>query len=95
MLGCLWWRARRFGPAARWDAQLRNRSLRILLASLGMGVIVWITARAVEPVLQMEGLRLLGLIAILLVAGGSFIIAGRLLGAFSFAELRQMMRQAD
>ena len=95
MLGCLWWRARRFGPAARWDAQLRNRSLRILLASLGMGVIVWITSRAVEPVLQMEGLRLLGLIAILLVAGGSFIIAGRLLGAFSFAELRQMMRQAD
>ena len=95
MLGCLWWRARRFGPAARWDAQLRNRSLRILLASLGMGVIVWITARAVEPVLQMEGLRLLGLIAILLVAGGSFIIAGRLLGAFSLAQLRQMMRQAD
>jgi putative peptidoglycan lipid II flippase len=95
MLGCLWWRARRFGPAARWDAQLRNRSLRILVASLGMGVIVWITAGAVEPVLQMEGLRLLGLIAILLVAGGSFIIAGRLLGAFSFAELRQMMRQAD
>ena len=95
MLGCLWWRARRFGPAARWDAQLRNRSLRILLASLGMGVIVWITARAVEPVLQMEGLRLLGLIVILLVAGGSYIIAGRLLGAFSLAQLRQMMRQAD
>jgi putative peptidoglycan lipid II flippase len=95
MLGCLWWRARRFGPAARWDAQLRNRSLRILLASLGMGVIVWITVRAVEPVLQMEGLRLLGLIVILLVAGGSYIIAGRLLGAFSLAQLRQMMRQAD
>ena len=95
MLGCLWWRARRFGPAARWDAQLRNRSLRILLASVGMGVIVWITARAVEPVLQMEGLRLLGLIVILLVAGGSYIIAGRLLGAFSLAQLRQMMRQAD
>jgi putative peptidoglycan lipid II flippase len=71
MLACLWWRARRFGPAARWDAQLRNRSLRILLASLGMGVIVWITARAMEPVLQMEGLRLLGLIVILLVAGAA------------------------
>ena len=95
MLGCLWWRARRFGPAARWDAQLRNRSLRIFLASLGMGVIVWITSRAVEPVLQMEGLRVLVLILILLVAGGSYIMAGRLLGAFSLAELRQMMRQAD
>ena len=95
MLGCLWWRARRFGPAARWDAQLRNRSLRIILASLGMGVIIWITAWAVEPVLQMEGLRLLGLIVILLVAGGSYIMAGRLLGAFSLAELRQLMRQAD
>jgi hypothetical protein len=43
----------------------------------------------------MEGLRLLGLIVILLVAGGSYIIAGRLLGAFSLAQLRQMMRQAD
>jgi hypothetical protein len=69
--------------------------LRIFLASLGMGVIVWITSRAVEPVLHMEGRRVLGLILILLVAGGSYIMAGRLLGAFSLAELRQMMRQAD
>ena len=54
MLACLWWGARRFGPAASWDAQLRKRSFRILLASLGMGVVVWITARALEPVLQMD-----------------------------------------
>ena len=73
MLGCLWWGARRFGPAARWDAQLRNRALRIILASLGMGVIVWIIAWALESVLQTDGLRLLGLIVILLVAGASYI----------------------
>ena len=60
-----------------------------------MGVVVWITARALEPVLQMDGLRLLGLIAILLVAVGSYALAGRLLGAFSFAELRQMIRRSD
>ena len=95
MLACLWWGARRFGPAASWDAQLRKRSFRILLASLGMGVVVWITARALEPVLQMEGLRLLGLVVILLVAVGSYALAGRLLGAFNFAELRQMIRRSD
>jgi putative peptidoglycan lipid II flippase len=95
MLACLWWGARRFGPAASWDAQLRKRSFRILLASLGMGVVVWITARALEPVLQMDGLRLLGLVVILLVAVGSYALAGRFLGAFNFAELRQMIRRSD
>ena len=95
MLACLWWGAQRFGPAASWDAQLRKRSFRILLASLGMGVVVWITARALEPVLQMDGLRLLGLVVILLVAVGSYALAGRLLGAFNFAELRQMIRRSD
>jgi putative peptidoglycan lipid II flippase len=95
MLACLWWGARRFGPAASWDAQLRKRSFSILLASLGMGVVVWITARALEPVLQMDGLRLLGLVVILLVAVCSYALAGRLLGAFNFAELRQMIRRSD
>ena len=60
-----------------------------------MGVIVWIIARALEPVLQTDGLRLLGLIVILLVAGASYILTGRLLGAFSLSELRQMMRRTD
>jgi len=45
--------------------------------------------------LQMEGLRLLGLVVILLVAVGSYALAGRLLGAFNFAELRQMIRRSD
>ena len=95
MRACLWWGSRRFGPASSWDAQLRKRSFSILLASLGMGVVVWITARALEPVLQMDGLRLLGLVVILLVAVGSYALAGRLLGAFNFAELRQMIRRSD
>ena len=93
MLACLWWGAQRFGPAASWDAQLRRRSVRILLASLGMGVVVWVTAGALEPVLRMDGLRLLGLVVILLVAVVSYSLAGRLLGAFSLAELRQMIRR--
>ena len=59
-----------------------------------MGAVVWITARALEPVLQMAGLRLLGLAVILGVAGLSYALAGRLLGAFSLAQLRQMIRRA-
>ena len=93
MLACLWWGAQRFGSAASWDAQLRKRSVRILMASLGMGVVVWVTAGALEPVLRMDGLRLLGLVVILLVAVVSYSLAGRLLGAFSLAELRQMIRR--
>ena len=93
MLACLWWGAQRFGPAASWDAQLRKRSVRILIASLAMGVVVWVTAGALEPVLRMDGLRLLGLVVILLVAVVSYSLAGRLLGAFSLAELRQMIRR--
>jgi hypothetical protein len=58
-------------------------------------VIVWMIAWALESVLQTDGLRLLGLIVILLVAVASYILAGRLLGAFSLSELRQMMRRAD
>ena len=93
MLACLGWGAQRFGSAASWDAQLRKRSVRILMARLGMGVVVWVTAGALEPVLRMDGLRLLGLVVILLVAVVSYSLAGRLLGAFSLAELRQMIRR--
>jgi putative peptidoglycan lipid II flippase len=74
---------------------LRKRSFRILLASLVMGAVIWITARALEPVLQMAGLRLLGLAVILGVAGLSYALAGRLLEAFNLAQLRQMIRRAD
>ena len=37
MLACLWWGARRFGPAASWDAQLRKRSFSHSSGQLGDG----------------------------------------------------------
>ena len=93
MLGCLWWSSRRFGVAARFDSQLRNKSWRIVLASLMMVVAIWGVARLLEPILQINSWRVLGLIVIMAVGGVSYVISGRLTGAFTLAELRSLMRR--
>jgi len=72
---------------------LRNKSWRIVLASLMMGVAIWGVARLLEPILQINSWRVLGLIVIMAVGGVSYVISGRLTGAFTLAELRSLMRR--
>ena len=93
MLGCLWLGSRKFGEAARLDAKLRTRSWRIALASLMMGAAIWAAATLLEPMLQITGWRVIALIIILAVGGVSYVIFGLLTGAFTFVELRRLVRR--
>ena len=93
MLGCLWWGSRKFGEAARFDAKLRAKSWRIALASLMMGAAIWAAATLLEPMLQITGWRVIALIIILAVGGVSYVISGLLTGAFTFVELRRLVRR--
>ena len=93
MLGCLWWGSRKFGEAARLDAKLRAKSWRIALASLMMGAAIWAAATLLEPMLQITGWRVIALIIILAVGGVSYVISGLSTGAFTFVELRRLVRR--
>ena len=93
MLACLWWGSRKFGDAARLDARLRAKSWRIVLASLMMGVAIWLTATVLGPHLQVPSSRVLALIVILAIGIVSYGIACCMTGALTFSELRRRMRR--
>jgi putative peptidoglycan lipid II flippase len=92
MLVCLWWGSRKFGEAAHLEPALLVKMGRIILASLMMGATVWSVTALISPILQMSGYRVLALVIILIVGIGSYIIAGRVTGAFTVSELRKKLR---
>jgi putative peptidoglycan lipid II flippase len=92
MLVCLWWGSRKFGEAAHLEPALLVKMGRIILASLMMGATVWSVTALISPILQMPGYRVLALVIILIVGIGSYIIAGRVTGAFTVSELRKKLR---
>jgi putative peptidoglycan lipid II flippase len=92
MLVCLWWGSRKFGEAAHLEPALLVKMGRIILASFMMGATVWSVTALISPILQMPGYRVLALVIILIVGIGSYIIAGRVTGAFTVSELRKKLR---
>ena len=92
MLVCLWWGSRKFGEAAHLEPALLAKVGRIILASVMMGATVWSVTALISPILQMSGYRVLALVIILIVGIGSYIIAGRVTGAFTVSELRKKLR---
>lgn len=94
MLILLWAGSRRMGEAARTDARLRQRVVRILLASAGMGLMLYGLAWLLDAPLRTPGLRypaLAGLIAVGIV--GYFALA-QAIGAASLREIRGTMRRS-
>ena len=89
--GLLAWRLRRLGHHAT-DARLRQRSLRILLASALMGLALWLGAVGLDPWLDAGLAFKLGALLIL-VFGGLAAFAGLALatGAARLGELRSML----
>ena len=92
MLVCLWWGSRKFGEAAHLEPTLRAKVGRIFLASFMMGAVVWGITALMSPVLQMSGYRVPALLIILVVGLGSYVLAGRITGAFTVGELRRKLR---
>jgi putative peptidoglycan lipid II flippase len=93
MVWQLWRGSRTLGLAASFDARFRRRGPRILLASLGMGVVLWLMWHFVGPSFDIRGWRFLGLAA--LVGSGliSYGVLGLALGAFRPADFAALRRQ--
>ncbi|MGB8814994.1 MAG: murein biosynthesis integral membrane protein MurJ [Paracoccaceae bacterium] len=93
MVWQLWYGSRQMGEAAHIDDRLRKRLPRIVLASLGMGAVLWAMTLALGPMLGWAGWRNLGLA--LLVGSGiiSYFGIGALIGAFRPADLRDALRR--
>ena len=93
MVWQLWLGSRGMGDAARFDARLRARAPRIVLASLAMGAVLWAAHLLLAPMLAAAGWRYLGL-ALLIGAGAvGYFAAGALLGAFRLSDFTALRRR--
>jgi putative peptidoglycan lipid II flippase len=85
--------ARPFGEVARLDRQARARVWRIMLASAGMGAVLWAVNVALTPFLGMAGWRYLALLGLILAGVVAYAVLGQMLGAFKWSEIRGMLRR--
>ncbi|MBI1417727.1 MAG: murein biosynthesis integral membrane protein MurJ [Limimaricola sp.] len=89
----LWRGSRGMGEAAQWDARFRRRIVRICLASILMGGLLWLAAQVLAPLLHVPTLRY-GALALLVAVGiVGYFGFGQVLGAFRLAEFRRAFRR--
>ena len=93
MAWLLWYYSRDFGQAAAFDDRFKTRLPRIVLASLLLGVVLYVLMLVLYTLLNTQGWRYAAL-AVLLIAGGtSYAIIGRIVGAFNPSELKSSLRR--
>lgn len=87
----LWWGTRHMGEAAAFDARLKDRLPRLAVASLLMGVALWVMAHALAAPLDAPRIRYAALAA--MVAGGAavFGLAAVLTGAVRLRDVRSSL----
>ncbi|MBF9034576.1 murein biosynthesis integral membrane protein MurJ [Rhodobacterales bacterium HKCCE2091] len=83
----------RMGGAAAFDDRYRTRAVRIVAASLLMGVVLWLLARLLGPALASEGWRYLALAALVGTGGAAYFGFAAALGGMRFSELRASLRR--
>ena len=89
----LWLGARRMDEAAHFDARLKSRLWRILLACGVMGGVLWGLTVALGPALDAAHWRWLALGGLVLGGMVSYFAAGALFGAFRLSEFKAAMRR--
>ncbi len=93
MVAQLWLGARGMGPAAEIDARLRHALPRMLAASLGMGLLLWLASHWLGPWLDLPGWRY-GALGLLVGIGlTSYFALGAALGAFRKADFGAALRR--
>ncbi len=93
MAWLLWIYGRKFGEAARFDAQFRTRWPRIVLASLIMGAALYGGFLILSPALGMAGWRYLALAVLLILGGITYALVGQAIGAFRLSDFRSALRR--
>ncbi len=93
MFACLAIGARRYGDAARFDARFHKRIWRILIASAAMGLVLFWTNAALQPMLGEPWWRGLALVLLMIAGAVSFFGVGQLIGAFRLSEFKGAVRR--
>ena len=89
----LWWGTRNMGDAARFDARFRQRLLRIISASIGMGAILLLAQTLLSPFFGIATLRYFALLVLIVIGIVSYFGIGQLIGAFRLGEFRRALRR--
>lgn len=89
----LWRGARAFGDAATPDARFITRTPRLILASAGMGVVVWLGAETLSGALATSGLRWIALLGLVGAGAAAFGVLALALRAASVADLKSSLRR--
>lgn len=87
----LWWGSRKMGEAAKADARLRSRLVRIVLASLLMGAFLWGLADYMADMLKPTGHRYIGLTLLCMAGFAAYLLAAAALGAFRLSDFKAGM----
>ena len=85
--------ARGYGAAAKFDARLRKRLWRIVLAAVLMGVALRAGSDALQVLLDVPWWRGLALVILIAIGALSYFGIGQLIGAFRMAEFRGALRR--
>lgn len=85
--------ARKMGDAARFDARLKRRIWRIILASALMGLALYAAVLLVGPAFGMGGFRYVALAVVVVLGLISYAFFGQLTRAFSWSELKGTVRR--
>ncbi len=94
MVALLAFGARDIGDEARFDDRFRRRAGRIVLASIGMGAVLFVAIQLFGWTLDVPGWRYLALLALIMVAAVSYFAFGHLLGAFRLSEFKTALRRS-
>ena len=95
MVALLWRGSRNMGNAARLDARFKTRVWRIILASIGMGLVLAVTATVMKPFFGMTTIRYGALLCLIITGMISYFGIGHLIGAFKLSEFKRNLRRQD
>lgn len=93
MLWQLWRGSRGFGAAGRIDARLRQRTPRIIAASVLMGLSLMGMAALLETALYTHGWRYIALLMLMITGAVSYFGFGQALGAFNLSDFSGSLRR--
>lgn len=85
--------ARTMGEAAKFDDRFKRRLVRIVLASIGMGLTLSIAATTMTPFFGVPTVRYLALLVLVVIGIISYFGIGHLIGAFRLSEFRRNLRR--
>lgn len=89
----LWFWSRRFGDAAKFDTRLKMRAWRILLASIFMGLLLWICGEALHQFFAMHAMKGVALIILIFLGILSYFGIGQTIGAFQLSEFKGFLKR--